>query len=106
MPRLEKRCWSCTGVKAKESTDLWIWIVAKMGEIMSVFTSLLLQFRSAHIIRRGLVLFAVGVFLALVLYFLQIQRKDALFPDEVLDTLFSSAWWIPLCCGTAAGQFD
>lgn len=70
---------------------------------MSMVTSVLLHVRAAHLIRRGLVLFAVGVFLALVLYFLQIQRKDA---DEVLDTLFSSAWWIPLCCGTAAGAFS
>ncbi|MCI4377820.1 hypothetical protein PGIGA_G00208050 [Pangasianodon gigas] len=102
MPRLEDRCWSCTGVKVKDFTDLWIWMASKMGEMMSMVTSMLLHVRSANLIRRGLVLFAVGVFLALVLYFLQIQRKDALFPDEVLDTLFSSAWWIPLCCGTAA----
>lgn len=104
MPRLEERCWSCNGVKAKDLTDFWLWMASKMGEMMSMVTSLLLQVRSAHLIRRGLVLFAVGVVLALVLYFLQIQRKDALFPDEVLDTLFSSAWWIPLCCGTAAGE--
>lgn len=91
-------------MKGKDWTDLWIWMASKMGEVTSAVTSLLLQVRSAHLIRRGLVLFAVGVLLALVLYFLQIQRKDALFPDQVLDTLFSSAWWIPLCCGTAAGQ--
>lgn len=105
MPRLEDRCWSCTGVKAKDLTDLCLWMASKMGEMMFMVTSVLLRVRSANLIRRGLVLFAVGVVLALVLYFLQIQRKDALFPDEVLDTLFSSAWWIPLCCGTAAGQF-
>lgn len=105
MPRLEERCWSCSGIKAKDLTDLCLWMASKLGEMMSTITSVLLQVRSAHLIRRGLVLFAVGVMLALVLYFLQIQRKDALFPDEVLDTLFSSAWWIPLCCGTAAGQF-
>lgn len=93
-------------MKAKDLTDLWIWMALKMGEMMSVVTSVLLQLRSANLIRRGLVLFAVGVLLTLVLYFLQIQRKDALLPGEVLDTLFSSAWWIPLCCGTAAGEFD
>lgn len=92
-------------MKAKDLTHLLIWMASKTGEMMSMVTSVLLHVRSANLIQRGLVLFAVGVFLALVLYFLQIQRKDALFPDEVLDTLFSSAWWIPLCCGTAAGAF-
>ncbi|KPP73453.1 insulin-induced protein 1-like, partial [Scleropages formosus] len=52
--------------------------------------------------RRGLVLFAVGVLLALVLNLLQVQRNVTLFPDQVVATLFSSAWWVPLCCGSAA----
>lgn len=49
-------------------------------------------------------LFTVGVFLALVLNLLQIQRNVTLFPEEVIATLFSSAWWIPPSCGTAAGK--
>lgn len=76
---------------------------------MSIITSVLSHaygsvhsIQSANLIRRGLVLFIVGVVLALVLNLLQIQRNVTLFPEEVLDTLFSSAWWIPLCCGTAA----
>lgn len=92
-------------MKTKDLTHLCLWMASKTCEMMSVVTTVMLQVRSAHLIRRGLVLFAVGVLLALVLYFLQIQRKDALLPDEVLDTLFSSAWWILLCCGTAAGEF-
>lgn len=87
------------------------WIVSKTGEMMSIITSVLSHaygslhsLQSANLIRRGLVLFIVGVVLALVLNLLQIQRNVTLFPEEVLDTLFSSAWWIPLCCGTAAGK--
>lgn len=55
-----------------------------------------------HLLRRSLVLFSVGVFLALVLNLLQVQRNVTLFPEEVLATTFSSAWWVPPCCGTAA----
>ncbi|KAM4873928.1 insulin-induced gene 1 protein isoform 1-T1 [Thomomys bottae] len=55
-----------------------------------------------HLVRRSLVLFLVGVVLALVLNLLQIQRNVTLFPDEVMATVFSSAWWVPPCCGTAA----
>lgn len=60
--------------------------------------------RAANLLRRGLVLFAVGASLALVLNLLQIQRKVTLFPEEVMATLFSSTWWIPPCCGTGAGE--
>lgn len=49
-------------------------------------------------------LFSFGVVLALVLNLLQIQRNVTLFPDEVIATIFSSAWWVPPCCGTAAGE--
>ncbi|XP_062849802.1 insulin-induced gene 1 protein [Trichomycterus rosablanca] len=101
--RLEERCWSCTSVQAKHFQQSCVWFSSKAGEMMSIISSVLNQVRSAHLISRGLVLFLVGVILALVLYFLQIQRNtETLFPEEVLDTLFSSAWWIPLCCGTAA----
>ncbi|XP_012641706.2 insulin-induced gene 1 protein isoform X1 [Microcebus murinus] len=54
------------------------------------------------LVQRSLVLFLVGVGLALVLNLLQIQRNVTLFPDEVMATVFSSAWWVPPCCGTAA----
>ncbi|XP_006887745.1 PREDICTED: insulin-induced gene 1 protein [Elephantulus edwardii] len=55
-----------------------------------------------HLVQRSLVLFSVGVVLALVLNLLQIQRNVTLFPEEVIATIFSSAWWVPPCCGTAA----
>ncbi len=113
MPRLEERCWSCScspSVKSQELSSAG-WIVCKTGEMMSIITSVLRHacgsvhsLHSANLIRRGLVLFIVGVVLALVLNLLQVQRNVTLFPEEVLDTLFSSAWWIPLCCGTAAGK--
>lgn len=54
------------------------------------------------LVQRSLVLFSFGVVLALVLNLLQIQRNVTLFPDEVIATIFSSAWWVPPCCGTAA----
>ncbi|XP_038607909.1 insulin-induced gene 1 protein-like [Tachyglossus aculeatus] len=54
-----------------------------------------------HLVQRSVVLFAVGAFLALVLNLLQIQRNVTLFPEEVIATIFSSAWWVPPCCGTA-----
>ncbi|NWT76083.1 INSI1 protein, partial [Prunella himalayana] len=59
---------------------------------------------SQHLVQRSVVLFVVGAFMALVLNLLQIQRNVTLFPDEVISTLFSSAWWVPPCCGTAAGE--
>ncbi|KAE8581775.1 hypothetical protein XENTR_v10024938 [Xenopus tropicalis] len=55
-----------------------------------------------NLLLRGLLLFLIGVFLALVLNLLQVQRNVTLFPPDVLSSLFSSAWWVPLCCGTAA----
>lgn len=60
---------------------------------------------SQHLVQRSVVLFVVGAFMALVLNLLQVQRNVTLFPDEVISTLFSSAWWVPPCCGTAAGEF-
>ncbi|XP_015268927.1 PREDICTED: insulin-induced gene 1 protein [Gekko japonicus] len=57
---------------------------------------------SRDLLQRSLVLFFVGTFLALVLNLLQIQRNVTLFPEEVISTIFSSAWWVPPCCGTAA----
>lgn len=59
--------------------------------------------RTTNLLIRGSMLFAVGVFLALVLNLLQVQRNVTLFPpDPVLSSIFSSAWWVPPCCGTAA----
>uniref|UniRef100_A0A8D0L256 Insulin-induced gene protein n=9 Tax=Sauria TaxID=32561 RepID=A0A8D0L256_SPHPU len=57
---------------------------------------------SRDLVHRSLVLFVVGAFMALVLNLLQIQRNVTLFPEEVISTIFSSAWWVPPCCGTAA----
>lgn len=59
---------------------------------------------SRHLVQRSVVLFVVGAFMALVLNLLQVQRNVTLFPEEVIATLFSSAWWVPPCCGTAAGE--
>ena len=53
---------------------------------------------------RGGLLFTVGVFFALVLNLLQVQRNVTLFNPDVLDSLFSSAWWVAPSCGTAAGM--
>lgn len=50
---------------------------------------------------RGFVLFIIGAIFALVLNLLQVQRQITLFPG-VLDNVFSSAWWVPPSCGTAA----
>lgn len=60
--------------------------------------------RSTNLGIRGALLFSVGVFLALVLNLLQVQRNVTLFPPDVLSSIFSSAWWVPPCCGTASGR--
>lgn len=73
---------------------LWSWLTVN-GD--------LLPLRSTNLLIRGAVLFSVGVFLALVLNLLQVQRNVTLFPPDVLSSIFSSAWWVPPCCGTAAG---
>ncbi|XP_041365293.1 insulin-induced gene 2 protein-like [Gigantopelta aegis] len=57
---------------------------------------------SSSLVMRGAVLFTVGVFFALVLNLLQVQRQVTVFPPEVLASLFSSAWWVAPSCGTAA----
>lgn len=115
MPRLENHCWSCSctsRVETKDSSSGANWLASKAEEMMSIITSVLSNaygslhdVRTFNLIRRGLVLFTVGVFLALVLNLLQIQRNVTLFPEEVMTTLFSSAWWIPPCCGTGAGEW-
>uniref|UniRef100_A0A667HIQ7 Insulin-induced gene protein n=1 Tax=Lynx canadensis TaxID=61383 RepID=A0A667HIQ7_LYNCA len=69
----------------------------KRGPYISSITS-----RSVNLMIRGVVLFFIGVFLALVLNLLQIQRNVTLFPPDVIASIFSSAWWVPPCCGTAS----
>ncbi|NWQ80247.1 INSI1 protein, partial [Columbina picui] len=130
MPRLENCTWSCScAARGRHKTQLentTAPLAAKVGEMLSSSvsspaltlvgpgarspstssassTSSTLNL-SQHLVQRSVVLFVVGAFMALVLNLLQIQRNVTLFPDEVISTLFSSAWWVPLCCGTAAGE--
>ncbi|XP_061468690.1 insulin-induced gene 2 protein [Rhineura floridana] len=72
-------------------------IPKKCGPYVSSVTS-----HSLNLLIHGIVLFLIGVFLALVLNLLQIQRNVTLFPPDVITSVFSSAWWVPLCCGTAS----
>ncbi|XP_053732294.1 insulin-induced gene 2 protein isoform X2 [Synchiropus splendidus] len=58
--------------------------------------------RSSNLLIRGSLLFSVGVFLSLVLNLLQVQRNVTLFPPDVMSSIFSSAWWVPPCCGSAS----
>ncbi|XP_053732295.1 insulin-induced gene 2 protein isoform X3 [Synchiropus splendidus] len=67
------------------------------GPYLSVVTS-----RSSNLLIRGSLLFSVGVFLSLVLNLLQVQRNVTLFPPDVMSSIFSSAWWVPPCCGSAS----
>ncbi|KAE8595689.1 hypothetical protein XENTR_v10015843 [Xenopus tropicalis] len=111
MQTLEEHCWSCSCTRGrdKKGTRLSTWLAQRAAKAMSSLNSLLslayhtlASSEGRSLIRRSLVLFAVGVFLALVLNLLQIQRNVTLFPEEVIATIFSSAWWVPPCCGTAA----
>lgn len=111
MPRLEGQCWSCscTRGRQKDGVKSTAWLASKVGEAMSWVNSLLSltcgtlgSNQAQSLMQRSLVLFVVGTFLALVLNLLQIQRNVTLFPEEVIATIFSSAWWVPPCCGTAA----
>uniref|UniRef100_A0A8C8ESE5 Insulin-induced gene protein n=1 Tax=Oncorhynchus tshawytscha TaxID=74940 RepID=A0A8C8ESE5_ONCTS len=67
------------------------------GTYIAVITN-----RSTTLVIRGFMLFSIGVFLALVLNLLQVQRNVTLFPPDVISSIFSSAWWVPPCCGTAS----
>ncbi|NXE46633.1 INSI1 protein, partial [Casuarius casuarius] len=133
MPRLENCTWSCSctarGRHKNHLGDTAAGLAAKVGEMLSSSvssSSLALVGHGArspstssvssntsssstlnlsqHLVQRSLVLFVVGAFMALVLNLLQIQRNVTLFPEEVISTIFSSAWWVPPCCGTAAGE--
>ncbi|KAM4685616.1 insulin-induced gene 1 protein isoform 2-T4 [Amazona ochrocephala] len=80
MPRLENGGWSCScaarGRHRAQPGDTAAELAAKVGGMLS----------------------SSGASPSLTL----IQRNVTLFPDEVISTLFSSAWWVPPCCGTAA----
>uniref|UniRef100_A0A8C2N3K4 Insulin-induced gene protein n=1 Tax=Cricetulus griseus TaxID=10029 RepID=A0A8C2N3K4_CRIGR len=92
MPRLHDHVWSCSSSSAARPYSLpRAGCGARPG--------------SWHhdLVQQSLVLFSFGVVLALVLNLLQIQRNVTLFPVKVIATIFSSAWWVPPCCGTAAG---
>ncbi|XP_067398823.1 insulin-induced gene 1 protein isoform X1 [Emydura macquarii macquarii] len=132
MPRLENCIWSCSctarGRHKNQLGKTAAGLAAKVGEMLSssvsssplalvghgARTPTISSLRSnptssnsslnlnQHLVQRSLVLFAVGAFMALVLNLLQIQRNVTLFPEEVIATIFSSAWWVPPCCGTAA----
>ncbi|XP_047651783.1 insulin-induced gene 2 protein-like [Phacochoerus africanus] len=69
----------------------------KCGPYISSVTS-----QSVNLMIQAVVLFFIGVFLASVLNFFQIQRNVTLFPPDVIASIFSSAWWVPPCCGTAS----
>ncbi|XP_016086586.1 insulin-induced gene 2 protein-like [Sinocyclocheilus grahami] len=69
----------------------------RRGPYISMITN-----RTMNLLIRAAMLFMVGVFLALVLNLLQVQRNVTLFPPDVISSIFSSAWWVPPCCGTAA----
>ncbi|RXN07099.1 insulin-induced gene 2 protein-like [Labeo rohita] len=69
----------------------------RRGPYISMITN-----RTTNLLIRAAMLFMVGVFLALVLNLLQVQRNVTLFPPDVITSIFSSAWWVPPCCGTAA----
>ncbi|XP_019514664.1 PREDICTED: insulin-induced gene 1 protein [Hipposideros armiger] len=126
MPRLDDRFWSCSCAAGARRRGPPGGLAARVGEMISSSVSgpSLLAARGApdagparglrgagsgratawhrHLVQRSLVLFSVGVVLALVLNLLQVQRNVTLFPEEVIATIFSSAWWVPPCCGTAA----
>ncbi|NXK47402.1 INSI1 protein, partial [Chauna torquata] len=132
MPRLESCTWSCScaarGRHKNQLGDTAAGLAAKVGEMLNSSAASPSQTpvghgqRSPgagsstgsgstpslrqHLVQRSVVLFMVGAFMALVLNLLQIQRNVTLFPEEVISTLFSSAWWVPPCCGTAAGELQ
>ncbi|CAM1326486.1 INSIG2 (predicted) [Pycnogonum litorale] len=53
--------------------------------------------------QRSVILFFVGAFFTLVLKFLQVQRSTpvAIFPHELLASLYSG-WWVTPVCGSAS----
>uniref|UniRef100_A0A670IDA1 Insulin-induced gene protein n=1 Tax=Podarcis muralis TaxID=64176 RepID=A0A670IDA1_PODMU len=65
---------------------------SKCGPYISSVTS-----HSLNLMIRGIVLFLIGVFLALVLNLLQIQRNVTLFPPDVITSVFFFASGIHNC---------
>ncbi|EDO42464.1 predicted protein [Nematostella vectensis] len=56
---------------------------------------------------RGVVLFLIGGFLAMMLFVLSVlpeaqKRRWGSFPMEILAKVYSTFWWIPPSCGTLA----
>ncbi|CAI9579276.1 unnamed protein product, partial [Staurois parvus] len=97
MPRLEEHCWSCSCARGRDTngTKISTWLARRVGKAMSSLNSLialaystLASSEGRSLIRRSVVLFTVGVFLALVLNLLQVQRNVTLFPEEVIATIF------------------
>ncbi|XP_076327539.1 insulin-induced gene 2 protein-like [Tachypleus tridentatus] len=56
----------------------------------------------AQLCFRGIVLFTTGVFFALMLNFLQIQRLLPALKLPFTSTILYSPWWVPFICGTAS----
>lgn len=91
-----KYCQANCGVMAEEREENIV-VSKGRGPYISHITN-----PTVNLVIRGVVLFAIGVFLALVLNLLQVQRNVTLFPPDVIASIFSSAWWVPPCCGTAS----
>ena len=87
-------CLTC-GKKSSTSGELILQMYNKIApNVVNVFV-------------RGVVLFIVGGFLALVLTVLSVlpesQRRNlGVLPQEVFANVLSDIWWIPPSCGTAA----
>lgn len=63
--------------------------------------------RTVNTVVRGIVLFLIGGFLAMVLFALSVlpeaqKRRLGSFPIEIIIRVYSTFWWIPPSCGTMA----
>lgn len=63
--------------------------------------------KTVNTVMRGIVLFLIGGFLAMVLFALSIlpeaqKRRLGSFPIEIIIRVYSTFWWIPPSCGTMA----
>lgn len=72
-------------------------VSVRQGPYISMITN-----STVNLLIRAAMLFMVGVLLALVLNLLQVQRNITLFPPDVISNIFSTAWWVPPSCGSAA----
>ena len=96
-------------ISAKDQREYTLSFVQKLlgTRIQYIFVAAMYAKMSNGIIstvRRSVVLYLIGVCLALVLHLLQIQRNVTLFPVEVIGSLMKSDWWVPPVCGAAAGK--